>query len=700
MNWYRGENMGHDYEIHPSVGIARVGNSPEFYLAPRNIGALPTEIDAEGSATGIPVQHFKDRAGRMRRQAAQFRIYRYRDGERGTQPEEITLDSPEVVEIQWTVHPANKKACWYEFLPLIGDDMLGPENSYDKQKNNPKLDLHLRNADTVGSEKRRRLMIDPGPRRLNGRNGQIDFNEKTAGSYPFVSFPAKPTQGHWIRTLGELRTDDAGRLLALPGFGFAGGNKTISGFAGADTWHDDIADGPVTCRITLRDSPPVCLEAWLIVGAPKVAPELVNMVTLDDVMFDVAVRFQNAIPDLCYRDPNTKDPYEPGVFDTAFNASYERDIEPIFRRPLDYVWVANVPSMIQFAAPAFDPKDPSDRNRQKRMEYWRYFRRPGWNAEGQHNDLFLKDNAGRPVAPLMPLNSGSNSVRTNDYIDKFLTLTETQYFLLAQWAAGRFTVGSSSEVLGLHDIDRTSVGNCVGGPLCPGIEVTWNLKNPKLYKRPYRIKHAREEDYYEQHGLDPGYDETSGEGLGCEPGDLTKRMAIPWQADFFNCTAQFINYTDPKVNKDDNLIPVPPTYYSYWWPPQSPMYVIANQLHTEDQRAAGVMAGYPVYYQRGLNTYAEVIEGWSYLAFIVNQNTEPEGRAYGYFVEQERNETAFSVTDVAIGGPGNLINAEDQNFTPSWFLRPYSVREQALHRSDREADVGEPVRSAIRTDRR
>ena len=79
--------------------------------------------------------------------------------------------------------------------------------------------------------------------------------------------------------------------------------------------------------------------------------------------------------------------------------------------------------------------------------------------------------------------------------------------------------------------------------MCPGIEVTWSTRNPAIYAAPYRIKQAHDEAYYAQNGLSTTADEC--EGGGCEPGDLTKRMAIPWQADFFQCTAQFINFTDP-----------------------------------------------------------------------------------------------------------------------------------------------------------
>jgi len=43
----------------------------------------------------------------------------------------------------------------------------------------------------------------------------------------------------------------------------------------------------------------------------------------------------------------------------------------------------------------------------------------------------------------------------------------------------------------------------------------------------------------------------------------------------FYYMAQFVNYTDPAADKD-NSIPKPPTYYAYWWPPQSPMFVLSG----------------------------------------------------------------------------------------------------------------------------
>ena len=39
----------HSYRIHPAIGFARVGNSPDaWYLEPTEVGGLPTERDDQG----------------------------------------------------------------------------------------------------------------------------------------------------------------------------------------------------------------------------------------------------------------------------------------------------------------------------------------------------------------------------------------------------------------------------------------------------------------------------------------------------------------------------------------------------------------------------------------------------------------------------------------------------------------------------
>ena len=54
-------------KIFPAIGIARVGNSPtEFFIGPERVGE-----------TSAPEGGFKDAQGRIKRQAARFRIFGY-----------------------------------------------------------------------------------------------------------------------------------------------------------------------------------------------------------------------------------------------------------------------------------------------------------------------------------------------------------------------------------------------------------------------------------------------------------------------------------------------------------------------------------------------------------------------------------------------------------------------------------------------
>jgi L-lysine 6-oxidase len=148
-------------------------------------------------------------------------------------------------------------------------------------------------------------------------------------------------------------------------------------------------------------------------------------------------------------------------------------------------------------------------------------------------------------------------------------------------------------------------------------------------------------------------------------------MAIPWQADFFQCTAQFINFTDPKKNKSEG-IPLPPTYNAFWWPPQSPMFVMTTIMDTAVQRLAGVPSGLQVYYLRGINSFAEMVTAWAYLGFVSNRNTAADRAYYPSFEEVERNHDRFIASSVAVGTVDNFVQNTDSYFAPMWFLRTQS----------------------------
>src|SRR6185436_11226684 len=270
-----------------------------------------------------------------------------------------------------------------------------------------------------------------------------------------------------------------------------------------------------------------------------------------------------------------------GGFNNTYMASYERDIEPILERIGDYIWVANVQSMVAFISPRFNPRDASPANAANRRIFYSYFRDSSQNELSEPHQRLFKNGI-----PMMPLNSGSNSV-TNDNQDKYMGLTRTQYFLLGQWAEGKFTSGRFKPwPNSVHPLDRASAGNCVGHPMSPGIETTWTMRNPVIYSAPYRIKIYKDQAWYRENGLSTNGDETGmwfttyakqikyPEWLkiqdGCEPGDLTKRMSCPWMSDFYQCSVEYVNFSDP-ANPAPNTteiteIPTPPTYYTYWWP--------------------------------------------------------------------------------------------------------------------------------------
>jgi L-lysine 6-oxidase len=178
------------------------------------------------------------------------------------------------------------------------------------------------------------------------------------------------------------------------------------------------------------------------------------------------------------------------------------------------------------------------------------------------------------------------------------------------------------------------------------------VRSAELYQGPLHLKLAHTDhktpyenmiEHYFAHGLSVTHDEC--EGGGCEPGDLTKRMAIPWMADFHECTVQTPNITNLHVNQlaDGSGIQAPPAFYVYWWPPQSPFNVTTGTLNPQEQvldafvsdidGQPAIPAGQNVEFQRGINSAQDMINSWFMLGFVINRGTDD----IPYMVETERN---------------------------------------------------------------
>lgn len=357
------------YRIHPGIGIARLGNSPDaFCISPEQPAALPIECDRRGNPMMSPdgkseirVTSFKDGKGRMKRQAARFQIWAYDEKSPHGRPLKLGDhiegggNAGTLVDIQWRVYLANKKSSWYEFLQLEG------EHGYDKS--HPR-----RNAQITGENARQQLIIDPGPRTVNHKDTRTAHCDRDNSEYATTFPPAlKPNS---INTLGDLLTDDTGRLLVLGGHGNSGsylyddfGQPRIDDYANNDGWFDDTSDGPVMARLAMF-SPlvgriryvDVEYPAWVVCGYPAFVPEILDVVTMDDVIEDMAIRKFAERTDLygtsgTFNDPQHIPPTDEGALihwragRLQWNGEYKpwfyRDIWPILYRPDQYNYLCD-----------------------------------------------------------------------------------------------------------------------------------------------------------------------------------------------------------------------------------------------------------------------------------------------------------------------------------------------------------------------
>ena len=358
------------YRIHPGIGIARLGNSPDaFCISPERPAALPIDCDQRGNPLVTPdgmseltITAFKDDEGRLKRQAARFQIWAYDDESPQGRPLKLGDqiegggNSGTLIDIQWRVYLANKKSCWYQFEQLQG------EHGYDP--NHP-----LRNAAITDPNARQRLIIDPGPRTVNGQTTRAAHFSRDGGDSYATTFPPA-LQPEPIDTLGDLLTDDSGRLLVLGGHGNSGsylfdnfGQPRINDYANNDGWFDDTSDGPVMARLAMYSSlvgrvryVDVEFPAWVVCAYPAYVPQILDVVTMDDVIEDMAIRKFAERTDVygtsgTFGDPQCIAPTDEGALihwragRVQWNPDYKpwfyRDIWSILYRPDQYNYLCD-----------------------------------------------------------------------------------------------------------------------------------------------------------------------------------------------------------------------------------------------------------------------------------------------------------------------------------------------------------------------
>jgi L-Lysine epsilon oxidase N-terminal/L-lysine epsilon oxidase C-terminal domain len=500
--------------IHPAIGICRVGNSQQAYF----LGPEVTDPLAE------PPGFYRDASGALKRQGARFRIYGF--NAEGRAVAELTRAN---ANIKWTVHLANKKAAWYAFE--LAQDI--PEAASAPVQ-------MLRNMNVSD---RSSLVIDPGPRTISGSN-QHGGPRHTFNTGVFMGRPVY---------LGELRTDEEGRLIVLGGRGKSESINNLPAvtFANNEGWYDDMSDGPVTAEVEFNGQQLRVTPAWVVVAPPNYAPLQKSVRTMWDLMRDVAITS--------------------GTLVRPTRPSFERDIRPLFERLSRLQWVnAGFAASFGWRAPdnLATPdwlarlSRPTPPDRETRALIAAQFRVPDRDV-------------GSPV-PWPWTYGDAMNVPMPQTPRAYTALTPTQLGFLQQWAAGDFDADYDPARAPPRRIDELSIAEqpdmldkaalefCLAEAFHPGCEMTWVMRRPSLYMAPFRIRHAPPGTTEPFYGASYNSDLGGPYGpLGAQyPGGITRWMALPWQTDTASCRSAYPQPYAP--------------YLATFWPARVPNQVLSK----------------------------------------------------------------------------------------------------------------------------
>ncbi|WP_299627260.1 CTQ-dependent glycine oxidase GoxA [uncultured Tateyamaria sp.] len=533
--------------IYPAIGICRVGGAESWFYAPEVPGLPPMPADG----------NFKDGLEKVKKQVQRFRVYAFDDEDNIIG--EVTGDG-----ITWGVHLANTKANWYGFNnPLDNGDLA------------PGLPSQKRNQYFVSDQDREEnLIIDGGLLEISG----ADTN--AGGGDPDYQFEGTFWGGQADAAavgLGQLRTDDAGRLMVVPPDGVSNSpsGAAITSFADNNAWHDDWCDGPVTASVEINGEVFEAEPSWVACVGPNFAPEIPPITTMYDVVADMNVQAGWAdLPDL--------------------PISFMTYIYPTFRRIALMEWVTQAANLRQgwmaigdLGDPAYVARlaDPSPENEAFRMEIFDLFRDPYNLTDSAYIEERLK----------IPYMLG-DGVNYDGSPLQWFQFPKLQYEYLRAWAAGAFVDdynGQAAEdavtdYASFDDIPlelqpgaltQAALEPLSGGAFHPGVELTYYLRLKEMYAHEYddgaelfRIAHGDRDSLNQNLGrlLTP---DVAFNGFGDTPppigpqmaGDLTRWMGLPWQCDAFSCQQVLMQQNYPTAVWWPALLPIdvlPEAYYA------------------------------------------------------------------------------------------------------------------------------------------
>lgn len=646
--------------IHPGIGIARVGNSDEFYIGPEAPGVV---VDPGGSnGPGPNGGTYRDRGARLKRQAQRFRVYAYDTND--SVLAELSSDSDLVQSVRWRVHVRNMKAANYAFQ---GAYLLDPD-----RLRNPSIQPGVKPIE------RDKLIIDPGVHTIaSGQPGPVVmkgdiFTGIGKGTLPgelrFEDFtpqdPSKEVEVAYKAVkdieLGQLRLDSKGRLLFVPAPGKGecvttpkvalsnpsttvsppngpqnGTNPLTNQFAyfNVPGWWDDTCCGEIDVTVTLKDGQVFSTRdnvksamdegtrnphagAWIVTAPPKFAPHMYHVVSILDRVYEA---FPEAYPHAKQK------------------TNFYRDVYPIFAKAVNYGWVsaqaagvtpetkmvAHGPKQAgnlldnEYMTAFVDRGEDSKPTRQMIYELMRHA--PG--KRGRLVDSLMPPPPARPTSWKnaefkrdeedfkMPKLWGTggrpaqNKQLGNSLPDQWLSLTDWQLNHLKEWADGGFEVGGPPKAVPLESLPLADQPHALDSS---ALEPTIGGGFHPGIEFPYLIIYR---EYFA---------EAFRVNKGIEPGSLSAYMSSPWQGDFWSCN-------------------------SAWWPTQRPDIVFEYDQKNQTRTYREWFRGYDEHGEPLSSTdgYHQMAYAWSRLGMVLPVKNEDgsylKDNDQIVFVEQERD---------------------------------------------------------------
>ncbi|CAE6452408.1 unnamed protein product [Rhizoctonia solani] len=568
-------------DIYPPINVARVGDSDEYFIGTENPGVEPIPDGAFKDYEWNPTGGFKDKDYKIRKHAARFRVYAF-DKDSKVLGEITSKD----YSLTWTTHVANKKAAWIEFHGKYGRD-----NS------------SLRNPGVQGwpgepgkwpydyTNERSDLIIDSGEQSIQGENAQPVALQGV--------FQGSTKSGTQVQ-LGELRTDDQGRLLVLASdghsFSILGDKDLTNGFDNPD-WVDKMCDGSVRVTVKSKSKPelniPVKNRATIMTAPPRFASGTHCPTTLYELIEEV------------YEQPKRGEGYDVG------DVVYYEHIYPLFDRGYLMSWTnrsanqGHGPTKIgKFQGPNFwNPEVGKDARVQLFNDRIRLYVIDGDKANQEARNA-------QANGDYMPRLSGDAGDVKEGVADKWASLTQLQYDRLKKWSLSEFTTGKQEEPYKSFDdipldkqpdaLIRSGCEWGIGAALYPGIETFWISQFPEMYNLKEKFRHADT----------------------VKPGDLTKGLCLPWQSDFNMCQKDWW----PSVRPDDVVTEAYFQQVKAVTPPDQ----LAKKLTKRERWDRGIAP-------RKDEGNSGMVDDWNKLGFVARQIYETQPDQLKILVERERN---------------------------------------------------------------